>query len=80
MVEQVPQDDLVRQPRLRGTTHTHKVNLARLAEQLAPGNGVRLQYIKPSRRPAPQKWDRGLRLLGIRTDRPESLDVRSKSK
>ena len=76
-------------PKLRGITRTHKVNLECLAEQLEPGNGVRLEYVKTESQAAdiftkalaPQKWDHALKLLGIRTDLPEVLvDVRGSEK
>ena len=68
-------------PKLRHIARTHKVNLGSISEQLEEGTGVEIEYVDTAEQAAdiftkalvPQKWDRAIKLLGIRQKLPAVL-------
>ena len=68
-------------PKLRHIERTHKVNLRSISEQLEEGTGVEIEYVDTAEQaadiftkpPVPQKWDRAIKLLGIRQKLPAVL-------
>ena len=68
-------------PKLRNIARTHEVNLGSISEQLEEGTGVEIEYVDTAEQAAdiftkalvPQKWDRAIKLLGIRQKLPAVL-------